>query len=380
MIQESQDPVLTPFSQDFTAASPKSGAHVRLTRHLGRFPRLHTANWVMIGQDGGQSIELGKERLFVFSDTLLAPRQATGQYNHSVVPFEQSMPFGNGGIFLANSAARSTATNFRQAVTELRYYTDDDHFPREILQATEEEHARSIRFWPEHGIYLNGKVYLYYIGIRATDTSSVWGFENIGAGLAIFDPETGHCERLYNDQNEWELWATSADYDFHFGVQVLQSRAADQQQYVYVYGTLRQDFQKSSAVLARVEADKITEPTAYEFLASPDLAWSSDFNDAYGLCDTAPEFSVSYNSYLDRYTMYYVEGHSRWLYLRTADDVVGPFSAPKRIAKVPRQKTSELVYLGFEHPEFSPTDGERVYISYCQPRFTPNEIIELRFQ
>ena len=48
------------------------GVPVRFARPLGYCHRARAAAWTMIGQDGGQSIDLGDRTLFVFSDTLLA--------------------------------------------------------------------------------------------------------------------------------------------------------------------------------------------------------------------------------------------------------------------------------------------------------------------
>ena len=45
---------------------------IRAVRYIGTLPRRHTNLWVLFGQDGGQSIDLGDRTLFVFSDTLLA--------------------------------------------------------------------------------------------------------------------------------------------------------------------------------------------------------------------------------------------------------------------------------------------------------------------
>src|SRR5262249_38463560 len=133
----------TPHHTSRAAAIP-----LRSARHLGTFPRVRTDAWVMIGQDGGQSIELGDDTLFVFSDTLIAPLRNShlGRYATRAVPTQPNRQ----GIFLANSAGVASPTNLRHALAELRYYTDDNGLPREIVRPTKAEREAGIRFWPEH--------------------------------------------------------------------------------------------------------------------------------------------------------------------------------------------------------------------------------------
>jgi hypothetical protein len=343
---------------------------IRSARYLGSFPRLRTASWVVIGQDGGQSIDLGEQTLFVFSDTLLAPfNEVHGEYAHA--PF--ATPFGDRGIFLANCAGLANSReSLSQTVTGMHYYVDEMGFPCEILKPTPEEREQKIRFWPEHGIYIDGQVYLYYLGIQTTDHDSIWGFCNVGVGLATLDLQTGECDRIYHE-GDWCLWQINSD-DFHFGVQVLTVN-----EHVYVFGS-RQDGFGAQAVVGRVEASRITDPAAYEYLHLPKREWQPDLEGTGGLAYSGSEYSISYNPYLGKYVMFYVEGSKKTVKMRTADDLVGPYSSPKRVGKVPCESTSELAYLAFEHPEFRMNDGEKVYISYCQPRFTPNALLEVRFR
>lgn len=343
---------------------------IRSTRHLGSFPRAYSENWLMVGQDGGQSIDLGDRTLFVFSDTLLAWRQPRYAGKYTPAPYKTFLD--QRGIFLANSAGIAHGSTLRGALDTLDYFTDADGFPCEILRPDAQEAAEQIRFWPEHGIYIDGAVYLYYLGIQKIDDESVWSFRNLGAGLAILDPETGACQRIRRG-GDWRLWPGAGE-DFHFGVQTV--RAGDE---VYVFGSQRHHFDFET-IVARVPVDRIADPDAYEYLQSPAPTWSANLDDACDIGGSSSEFSVSYNEHIGAYTMIYVEGHTKWLKMRTADTLTGPYAPAQRIAKVPCQFPDELTYLAFEHPAFRVNGGERVYLSYCQPHFTPNEIVELRFR
>jgi hypothetical protein len=66
--------------------------------------------------------------------------------------------------------------------------------------------------------------------------------------------------------------------------------------------------------------------------------------------------------------------------MRTADAMWGPYSDPAPIVAVPHGASSEMVYLAFEHSEFTRDDGETVFLSYCQPHFTNNSLLALKFR
>ncbi len=346
--------------------------HVRLrsSRFLGTFPRWHADGWTMVGQDGGQSINLGEQTLFVFSDTLLAARSSAPTQPRAAIAVPT--PLDGHAFFLANSAGITAGSDLRQALASLRYYADGEGLPREILRATPTEREQAIRFWPLHGIQIDGRVYLFYLGIQQIDPHSLWAFRNLGVGLARLDPVSGTCERLYPN-GDWCYWKPLAD-DMHVGVQIL--RDGDD---LYVFGSRRDGF-NTRALLARVPACRVAEPTAYEFLQSAEPTWGASLDSACSLGECNSDYSVSYNPYFGQYSMVYLDSYQKTLMLRLAERPWGPYSPPLKLIGVPYQPSSELIYLGFEHPEFRQDDGATIYISYCQPHFTTNSLVKLRFQ
>jgi hypothetical protein len=48
--------------------------------------------------------------------------------------------------------------------------------------------------------------------------------------------------------------------------------------------------------------------------------------------------------------------------------------------RLPHSPASELIYLGFEHPRFARDGGQRVVVSYCEPRFEMSSLLEVRFR
>jgi hypothetical protein len=342
---------------------------IKSTRFLGYAPGSSTKNWSILGQDGGQSIVLGDKKLFVFSDTLIKDRLNLYSRNNHAPPFR--MPRGNQNIFLANCAGTSSKEELYPALSGLSYFTDEDGFPCQVLEPTDWEKNQKVRFWPEHGIYIDGKVYLYYLGIQTIDPNSIWGFRNLGTGLAVLDPETGLCSRLLH-QGDWRFWRMKAD-DFHFGVQVIRREG-----FVYIFGSVR-DALYSHARLARVDVSRVSDPTAYEYLSSFTPLWDRDINNACDLGRCSSDYSVSYNPYIRKFTMIYIDQYDGRLFFRKADDIHGPYSEPSIGPLVPRKESSELVYLAFEHPCFRKNNGKKIYISYCQPHFVSNSVISVTF-
>ncbi|MGH2537013.1 MAG: DUF4185 domain-containing protein [Candidatus Promineifilaceae bacterium] len=346
----------------------KAAGEVAFTRYLGTFPRVQNERWALVGQDGGQSIDLGEATLFVFADTLLALGQPAGKGRRPPFAFGRDEQH----YFMANCAAVTSGNGLRGALAEQRYYAEGEaEMPSQILEPTAEEQAAAIRFWPAHGILTDGRVYLYYLGIQQGQSESMWDFRNLGVGLATVDPATGACQRL-RQAGEWRFWQTAGD-DLHVGVQAL--RQGDE---LFVFGSLRHGL-TLEAILGRVALAQIGDPAAYRFFRPESGDWVADLGAAGGLGPCGSDYSVSYNAHLGRYLMIYLDSFDKTLWLRTAEAIWGPYSRPRRIGRVPHQPNSDLVYLAFEHPQFAADGGRRVYVSYCQPYFAAIGLVEIGF-
>jgi uncharacterized protein DUF4185 len=342
---------------------------IRSVCHLGRFPTRSGPGWALVGQDGGQSIPLGplgENRLFVFSDTLLtAARPVSGS-----APPPARRPPGRGYLgILANTAARAQNRDLQQALAGLDYFLDGRSAPREILPSSADERREGIRFWPQHGLLVNDSVVLFYMGVRAV-TGSTWGFVNEGTGLAVLDPATGECRRQVRrgGRGDWIFWPPRTD-DLHFGVQVLREG-----ELAYVFASRRRGMQVT-AQLARVEVCRLSQPSAYRYLASTAPRWTRRLAESCDLGPSGSQFSVSFNGHLRQYLMTYVDLLDGGLYLRAADAPWGPYGDPRRVARVPRQQEA---YLGFEHASFAGEDGRQILVSYCEPRFSQSSLVAVR--
>jgi hypothetical protein len=339
---------------------------VAAVSHHGPVPAIESSAWVLVGQDGGQSIELDDgDTLFVFADTLLAyPDAWRAGWPESRWPIRRDQ-----GRFLANCAARAGGAALPDELARLRYLTDGSGWPRELLEATPAEGLARVRFWPEHGVCVAGQVYLFYLGIEHLSPGT-WGFRTAGTGLALLDPRTGATRRLRWDNGDWRLWPDLADGS-RGGVQVL--RAGD---HAYVFGSLRHG-EATTARLARVALDALDQRGAYEFLCGSGPLWSRDPARALDLGPCGNEFSVSWNLYLGAYLMCYAERGERGLCLRAAEHPWGPYSEPARVGGLPIEARNQVAALACEHARYAEDGGRVLWITYCQPNFTRNSMVRL---
>lgn len=340
---------------------------IRSTRHLGTCPRTRTSRWVMIGQDGGQSIDLGDRTLIVYSDTLL---MATGG---EAPPHEQApepVAADERCFFVANCAALLDGRDLTAGLAALEFLCSDDGFPREIVPATERERAARLRLWPEHGVRVGDEVLLFYLGVTGLGTNDQWAFRNTGVGLARLDPVSWACSRVEVD-GDWRLWPAGAE-DLHFGVQVLV-----EDDVACVFGSVRDGFDVH-AFVARVALGELADPRAYEYYEPGGRRWVRERTAAASLGPAGADFSVSRNEHLGGYMMVYNDAFTKRLALRFAERPEGPYSAPVNAGRLPHAPESELVYLALEHPQFARDAGRRVLVTYCEPHFRMPSLLEVR--
>src|ERR1700685_2477426 len=111
---------------------------IHSSRYLGNLPTIKTAAYVVVGQDGGQSVPMNDKTLFFFSDTLLIykdPRVAAAHETAPPVP----VPPSPQTVFLANCAAVSEGQDLAALASNLRYFHASDGLTREILKPSDRD-------------------------------------------------------------------------------------------------------------------------------------------------------------------------------------------------------------------------------------------------
>src|SRR5437868_5796175 len=78
-----------------------------------------TREYLVLGQDGGQSVPIDGGVLFFFSDTLLLTSDQRAASTH---PSPMPVPSSLQSVFLANCAAVSESPDIQSALANLRYF------------------------------------------------------------------------------------------------------------------------------------------------------------------------------------------------------------------------------------------------------------------
>ncbi|MCD6205426.1 MAG: DUF4185 domain-containing protein [Candidatus Marinimicrobia bacterium] len=333
----------------------------------------------MIGQDGAFSIPLDKQTLWFFGDTLIGARvpdeslwfpggQPLPPENMSGKGTIQQM-FCNTGLLVPDTGIDGVLNNFE-------YILDDSGRLKTLLPLLEDEDHDKDRIWCQHGIYLNGKVYLSFIKVRMLPhgflTNSDAGgdllpvnFEIVGSGIAVGDPQTWNFKRLlHGDDYIW--WRQDVP---HFGSNILRVQGEDR---LYFYGTLMDTAGVQRCYIARVTVDDIEDYSKYEYLSSPKPEWNSDIRKAISIfADVPSELSISYNQYLGCYLAVHSYQTTDKIVGRTAFNPWGPWSEPIELWTVKVDDSiklpyNRLIYAGKEHPELAEENGKTIYLTYIE--------------
>lgn len=210
------------------------------------------------------------------------------------------------------------------------------------------------RIWPLGGTYLHGQHYLFYSLIEIFGKGQ-WDFRGAGSGLGRSTRALGPYERL------------QPGGDWRFPVEPTQVMEAEG--WIYLYG-IRKISGKQGAVLARVRAENIENPKAYEFYTGSGPEFSAKKESVSVLVKNVPgQVSVAWNPCLKKYVMASSSdfSHPCEIRLLVADRPYGPWRLQAAKVEVPanRQgKRVEGVYCSYLHPELFRENGRVMILTY----------------
>ena len=333
----------------------------------------------MIGQDGAFSIPIEEQTLWFFGDTLIGERDPSESF---WFPGGQPLPpedmsgkgkiqymFCNTGLLVPNTGIDGVLKNFK-------YVLNDSGQLKTLLPLVEGEDHNKDRIWCQHGIFLNGTLYLSFIKVKMLEHGFLTGseegknllpvnFEIIGSGLAVGDPESWNFRRLLKD-DDYIWWPKEVP---HFGSSILRIQSENK---LYFYGVLMDAVGVQNCYVARVSVNDIENCNKYEYLISEKPEWNNDIRQAMSIFTEVPsEVSVSYNNYLGCFLAVHSYQTSKKIIGRTAPNPWGPWSAPIKLWTVKIDESvklpyARLIYAGKEHPELNEGDGKTIYITYIE--------------
>jgi len=352
-----------------------SGAARRLVVMAGRDlgPQFVGNPHRMIGQDGAFSIPLRDgTALWFFGDTLIGTRPPAGQslwYDSAGQPVGHADMSGRGTIrrMLNNTGLILRDRTGRHGLRNFTYICDEHGELRTLIPLQGDEHPDWDRIWCQHGIEIDGMIYLSFIKVRMLPGNSPLlpvPFEIVGSGLAVGSRDELRFRRIERNGDSI-LWRASEP---HFATAMLLDQRDG---LVYLYGTVKQN-DVQNCYIARTRPASLADISSYQYFTA-EQRWSHDLSQAAAIFSRMPsELSVSFNRHLGGYLAVHSLDLTGRIVGRTAPNPWGPWSEPVVLWTVqppPRPKPlpyPTLIYAGKEHPELSEQNGRIIYLTYVE--------------
>ncbi|MCD6569733.1 MAG: DUF4185 domain-containing protein [Deltaproteobacteria bacterium] len=333
----------------------------------------------IISQDGAQSIEIPNASLWSYGDSLLGTIDSGGKIHFSGV--------------INNTMAITCDLDASDSIDRFIYLTDVNGRPRQPIEPDPTEDGKDCVLWPAHGIYINGKIQMFYQIVSIINPRALLGFEVLGVGMAEarfpVNAQPGEFSTLkfrrLKHKGGYIFWR---EEEGGYGIHVLDIGDG----YAYVYG--RYNRQKRFTYgeeeqikgnpddplvhplrLMRVKRDQFTRRESYEYLADTKGSWSKDPKDAIDIISVVGNFQIFYNQYLKTFLCVYTDDFSNQIKIRRAKSLWGPFGMPEVIFKHISTKKGEFISTMYVHPEYNRKKGKIFFITYCVSRMDTRPIL-----
>jgi hypothetical protein len=278
----------------------------------------------------------------------------------------------------SNTAALVPRQDASHGIKDFRFLSDDTgKRPRQIVPFEPNEDSAKTRIWAVHGVTIGEDVYLFYHRITLLKGVDVFiNFQLNGMGLAKAKLADLKFSRLTAPDGTREFWKGDQP---SFGVFAVKT-----DDYVYLWGSLT-----TGMFLARTKPDQVENLSRYEYLvqapsaAHPNVTprWSDKFQPSASLFDSVPnEMSAAYNAHLRKYVAIHSYHRDNKLVMRTADNIVGPWSEPEIIYRPTLTGNDDLIYAAKEHPELAQDDGRKIYVSFVNSATYVPQLVEVVFK
>jgi len=314
------------------------------------------------GRDGGFSAHFKGCVVMVFGDTVL------------------NAPGNDGMNWLSNSFCRTRDFDARDNLSDLTDPLNFDGVAKHFLPFTENELAYNMEhfqpdvhgdkrsryaLWP--GPILVGpkgdKAMVFYSKLIA-GSKGPFDFKLLGMSLAVWEsPDASPIRPEVQPKTEDPtILFSEGDVKIGHGAMVVDD-------WIYAYGSETQKDANGVSwpcIVGKVKFDMALERESWRFYAG-NGQWSSDFNDAVTIMDSAPALSVHRNEYLGKYIAVYSSQFINKITIRTAVKPEGPWSSPMVAVDCLAPTTKQAwSYCGMAHTAFAQEKGRIEYFTYCR--------------
>lgn len=199
---------------------------------------------------------------------------------------------------------------------------------------------------PTNGLSLGDRMVLHYMSVRMWTSDGRWLVRNSGLAYSDDDGQTWH-------RSPTAIWPNGSGFE--------QVAFVDQGDFIYAFGIPEGRF--GAVRLRRVARDAILDPSAYRYWNGHD--WVSDHRAAATVVPApAGELSIAWSEAHGRWLMMYLDETMAAIVLRTAPDLVGPWSAAQTVAHA-------RDYPGLYAPYIVPGEALDQEIRFTMSRWKP---------
>ncbi len=259
---------------------------------------------------------------------------------------------GASGDWRSNTMAYTTDFTASDGITFDGWITGASGQARALIEGRHDPNDGSgeVTKIPTAGWSIQGRQFLWFMSVKQWKKPGRW--------------EVNYSEIAYSDDdgNRWSRSGTRWPGNSNF----IQVAVAEQSGYVYFWGVPAGRF--GGVKLARVLPPDVLNKAAYRYYTG--TGWSASETEGVLVVDPpVGELSVSWNPYLQRWIMMYLNESTARIELREAREPEGPWSAPWEIASA---RDYPALYGAFMHGKFVENNGETVY--FLMSRFGPYNV------
>lgn len=199
---------------------------------------------------------------------------------------------------------------------------------------------------PTNGISLGERMVLHYMSVRMWTSDGQWLVRRSGLAYSDDDGQTWH-------RSPTAVWSNDSGFE--------QVAFVDLGEMIYTFGIPEGRF--GEVRLRRAKRDAIFDPAAYRYWDGS--GWVSDHHSAAAVVPApAGELSVAWSEPHRRWLMMYLDETQAAIVLRTATELVGPWSEPQTVAQASN-------YPGLYAPYIVPGEALDDSVRFTMSRWKP---------